>query len=376
MVFPSRVVTQLHGSNGNRPRIVLPCLNHILIVIGPVHALTYSSSPSTYILTGSADRSIRLYNPSRPSQPQSQNNLTPPKPTQLIQTYSAHGYTILSLTVSNDNATFASAGGDRSVFLWDVATAKTLRRFGGNQGHTSRINSVTFAGDNDAILISGGYDASVRIWDIRQHTSHKPIMVLTEAKDSISAVLAARDGGATSYEILAGSVDGRVRTYDIRMGKMEEDTIGASVTSLTRTRDGKGVLVGCLDSSIRLMDRDNGGLLKRYEGFTNNEYRLESTFGANERYVLCGNEIATEKSNTNGIVSGEVVVWDTVSGKVVERVCVPGNSSENRKRVVGNDGKEKERQNIISCLAWKENGRGDQWCCAGTDGVVTVFGPP
>jgi len=124
------------------------------------------------------------------------------------------------------------------------------------------------------------------------------------------------------------------------------------------------------------MDSDNGGLLKRYEGFTNNEYRLESTFGANERYVLCGNEIATEKSNTNGIVSGEVVVWDTVSGKVVERVCVPGNSSENRKRVVGNDGKEKERQNIISCLAWKENGRGDQWCCAGTDGVVTVFGPP
>jgi mitogen-activated protein kinase organizer 1 len=226
------------------------------------------------------------------------------------------------------------------------------------------------------VLISGGYDASVRMWDIRQHTSHKPIMVLSDAKDSISAVLAAQDGGVTSYEILAGSVDGRVRTYDIRMGRVEEDVIGASVTSLARTRDGKGVLVGCLDSSIRLMDRDNGGLLKRYEGFTNTEFRLESTFGANERYVLCGNEVSTTQSAGRGAADGEVVVWDTVSGKVVERVRIPGNASENRKRVVGNDGKEKERQNIISCLAWKENGRGEQWCCAGTDGVVTVFGPP
>ena len=200
-------------------------------------------------------------------------------------------------------------------------------------------------------------------------------MILAEAKDSISAVLAARDGGSNSYELLAGSVDGRVRIYDVRMGSLEEDVIGASVTSLARTRDGKGVLVGCLDSSVRLMDRDNGGLLKRYEGFTNDEFRLESAFGANERYVLCGNEKPTAKSNDAGVVDGEVVVWDTVSGKVVERVRVPGNAAANRKRVVGSDGKEKERRNIISCLAWKERGRADQWCCAGTDGVVTVFGP-
>ena len=31
-----------------------------------------------------------------------------------------------------DNARFASAGGDRAVFLWDVITGRVLRRF---QGH-------------------------------------------------------------------------------------------------------------------------------------------------------------------------------------------------------------------------------------------------
>ncbi|KAJ5054894.1 uncharacterized protein L3040_001156 [Drepanopeziza brunnea f. sp. 'multigermtubi'] len=357
MDFPSKPLTQLLGSNG------------------PVHALTYSSSPSTYILTGSSDRTIRLYNPSRPCPTPSSSStpLSPPKPTQLIQSYSAHGYEVLSLTVASDNATFASAGGDRAVFLWDVATAKTLRRF---QGHTARVNAVTFAAQGDSVLVSGSFDASVRLWDVRSQ-SGKPVMVLDDARDSVTCVLVSREGGGGrggggmgEYEVLAGSVDGRVRCYDLRFGRVETDVIGASVTSLERTRDGKGVLVGGLDSCVRLMDREGGGLLKSYKGagWRNEEFRLRSVFGKSERWVLCGNE------DVKG-ADGEVVVWDTLSGEVVERVRVEGSKVE-AKRKIGTDGKERERKNVVSCLAWKDGVRGDQWCCAGTDGIVTIFGPP
>ncbi|KAE8443664.1 hypothetical protein EG329_001522 [Mollisiaceae sp. DMI_Dod_QoI] len=347
MAFLSKPLTQLLGSNG------------------PVHALTYSSTPSTYILTGSSDRSIRLYNPSRPSSNPSlpSNPLAPPRPTQLIQTYTAHGYEILSLTVSTDNSTFASAGGDRSVFLWDVSTAQTIRRFGGNAGHTARINDVTFAGAGDSLLISGSFDASVRIWDVKTGNM-KPVMTLDDARDSVSCVLVGE------AEIWAGSTDGRVRAYDLRMGRVETDVIGSPVTSLQRTRDGKGVLVGGLDSCMRLMDRESGGCLRTYKGeeWVNEEFRLRSCFGGNERWVLCGNEGVKGDD-------GEVVVWDTLTGNVVERIKVEGSKVEGKKKI-GRDGKEKEKMNVISCVAWKENGRGDQWCCAGTDGIVTVFGPP
>jgi len=95
---------------------------------------------------------------------------------------------------------------------------------------------------------------------------------------------------------------------------------------------------------------------------------LRSCFGGTERWVLCGNE---EVSGNDG----EVIVWDTLSGKVVERIRVPGSEIEGKKKI-GSDGKEKEKKNVISCVAWKENGRGDQWCCAGTDGIVTIFGRP
>jgi mitogen-activated protein kinase organizer 1 len=333
--------------------------------------LAYSSSPSTYILTGSADRSIRLYNPSRSPATTAHptNPLAPPKPTQLIQTYSAHGYEVLDISVAADNASFASVGGDRSVFLWDVATAQTIRRFGGNHGHSARINAVAFAGSGDSVLVSGSFDASVRIWDVKSQQM-KPIMVLEEARDSVSCILA---GGAAGmggeYEILAGSVDGRVRYYDLRMGRLETDVIGASVTSLQRTRDGKGILVGALDSSLRLIDRDSGGLLKAYKAdwWKNEEFRLRSAFGGNERWVLCGNE------DVKG-ADGEVLVWDTLTGKVVERIGVLGSQAEEKKRI-STDGKVKERRNVVSCVAWKESGRGDQWCCAGTDGIVSVFGP-
>ncbi|RDW71502.1 hypothetical protein BP6252_08065 [Coleophoma cylindrospora] len=352
MAFPSKPLTQLLGSNG------------------PVHALTYSSSPSTYILTGSSDRQIRLYNPSRPAAAASQNPLEPVRATQLIQTYSAHGYEVLDISVARDNASFASVGGDRNVFLWDVTTAKTIRRFGGNQGHTRRVNSVTFAGADDSVLVSGSFDASVRLWDLKAQ-SQKPIMALEEARDSISCVLVG-GGGNGEYEIVAGSVDGRVRYYDIRMGRLETDVIGAPITSLCRTRDGKGVLVGSLDNTLRLMDRDSAGLLKAYkgEGWKNDEFRLRNCFGGNERWVLSGNE-DTSRCPSGG---GEVVVWDTLSGNIAERIRVPAGPDDGKKRI-GADGKVKERKNVISCVAWKENGRSDQWCCAGTDGIVTVFGP-
>jgi len=46
---------------------------------------------------------------------------------------------VRDVAVSADNSKFASAGGDRQLFLWDVATGQTIRKFG---GHDGVINSV------------------------------------------------------------------------------------------------------------------------------------------------------------------------------------------------------------------------------------------
>lgn len=52
---------------------------------------------------------------------------------------------------SHDNTRFASCGGDRTVFLWDVATGDSLRKF---TGHAGKVNAVALNGDS-TVLASG-----------------------------------------------------------------------------------------------------------------------------------------------------------------------------------------------------------------------------
>lgn len=66
---------------------------------------------------------------------------------------------------------------------------------------------------------AGSFDATVRLWDCRSQST-KPIQVLDESRDSVSSL------HVVGHEIVTGSVDGRVRLYDIRMGQLYVDVIG------------------------------------------------------------------------------------------------------------------------------------------------------
>lgn len=290
-----------------------------------------------------------------------------------------------------DNARFASAGGDRTVFLWDVSTATTLRRFShATEGHVGRVNCVATGGgsagaEDHSLVVSGGFDTTVRVWDTRSGGGGagggaRPIQILDEARDAISAVV------VRGAEIMAGSVDGRVRAYDVRTGRVVTDVIGASVTSLGLTRDGRAMLVGSLDSRVRLMDRDAGTCLQTYGGvnegeaggWKNTDLRVQSLLGGREKYVVAGDEMTgdggTQAPSGEG---GRLWAWDLLTGKLVARVNVPWGPAgmDKLKRVVGRDGKAKERKYVVSCLAWRESGFGNQFCAGGTSGAVTIFGP-
>lgn len=88
-------------------------------------------------------------------------------------------YEVRDVAITADNAKFASCGGDKQVFLWDVSSGAILRKF---TGHDFRINAVQFAAE-EQLLISGGDDKTLKIWDMRSQGSRE-IQVLDKNKDS------------------------------------------------------------------------------------------------------------------------------------------------------------------------------------------------
>ncbi|PCH43949.1 nuclear mRNA splicing protein [Wolfiporia cocos MD-104 SS10] len=231
---------------------------------GPVHVVRYAKGTAKYVLTGGQDRTVRLWNPDSGVE---------------IKTYAAHGYEVLSVTVSHDNSKFASSGGDRSVFLWDVVTGATIRRIA---GHMGKIFAVEFNQDA-SVLASGSYDATVRLWDLRAQ-NRQAIQVLEEARDAVQTLHV-----GPTY-ILTGSVDGHVRTYDLRMGELRSDFIGHPVTAVVPSQDGQTYLATSLDGHVRLMDATTGKMLNDFTGHAIASYRCRSCFGHGEASVVCGDE--------------------------------------------------------------------------------------
>lgn len=93
-----------------------------------------------------------------------------------------------------------------------MPSSQIIKRF---TGHSSRINSVAFNAES-TLLASASFDATIRLWDLRSQQG-RPIQVLQEAKDSVTHVAIGQG------EIVAGSVDGHVRTYDLRAGELRTD---------------------------------------------------------------------------------------------------------------------------------------------------------
>jgi len=76
-------------------------------------------------------------------------------------TLQAHEAPVCQARFSPDGKTVATASNDHRIGLWEAASGKHLAWL---QGHTDRVLSLAFGGNG--LLVSGGMDYSVRLWDL------------------------------------------------------------------------------------------------------------------------------------------------------------------------------------------------------------------
>lgn len=212
-----------------------------------------------YLVTGGKDRAVRLWNHRKED---AGGNAA------LVHEYAgAHGYEVRAVAPSPDSTRIASAGSDRALFVWDVRRGVVVRRLRGHEG--GPVNAVRFAGASGAVLVTGGYDQTCRLWDNRS-SDPRPVQVLTGFRDAVTCVADA--AGRDAEAIVAGAADGSVRRFDVRSGGVVVDRFAAddghavAIADVALGVGGEVYLASCLDGHARLVDAAGGDVLATYVG--------------------------------------------------------------------------------------------------------------
>ncbi|QSS56796.1 transcription initiation factor TFIID subunit 5 [Histoplasma capsulatum var. duboisii H88] len=103
---------------------------------------------SAYVFTGSSDHTVRMWAVTTGN---------------AVRMFTGHTGNITALACSNNGKILASADDHGSIFLWDLTPGRLLKRM---RGHgKGGIWSLTWSAES-AVLVSGGADGTVRVWDV------------------------------------------------------------------------------------------------------------------------------------------------------------------------------------------------------------------
>jgi cytochrome c len=168
------------------------------------------------------------------------------------RTFEGHTAPIVSLAVSSDGKTIASASWDRTIRLWPLAGGETRIL----EGHNQNVNGVVFTRDGKS-LVSVSYDQTVRIWPL---DGGEP-QTLT-LPTPLNAVAVTANG-----EIVAGSADGRI--FFIGLGGQQRGEIeftNGPVISIAVSPDGSLVAAAGIRGSVAVIEREQRKTLRTLVG--------------------------------------------------------------------------------------------------------------
>lgn len=226
-----------------------------------------------------------------------------------------------------------SGGCDRDVRVWNMATGANVHTL---RGHTSTVRCLKISDANTAI--SGSRDTTLRVWDLRSGTC--------------TSVLMGHQASVRCLEIhgdlvVSGSYDTTAKIWSISTGQCLRTLQGHFSQIYAIAFDGDRIATGSLDTSVRIWNPHDGQCLAILQGHTSLVGQLQmssntlvtggsdgsvrvwslDSFSPIHRLAAHDNSVTSLQFDESRIVSGgsdgRVKVWNLSTGNLIRELSQP-----------------------------------------------------
>ncbi|MBD2462598.1 PD40 domain-containing protein [Oscillatoria sp. FACHB-1407] len=251
------------------------------------------SPDGKYLVSGSHDQTIKVWN--------LHNH-------QLQQTCDDEGI-VSSVAFTPDSQAFLSGNHNKELKLWDLATGELRKLF---RGHQSWVTSVACSPDGK-VIASSSFDRTLRLWDAT--TGHQ-IKALTGYANGVHALLFIPQTVVHSNSpqlLVSGGADSMIRIWDLNSQRIVNTLRGHTqpICSIALNLTHRYLATSSDDQSIRLWSLDTGHELNVLLGHVG---RVRSiAFSPSKPDISDSPGILVSAGNDKTIR-----IWDVATGQLIK----------------------------------------------------------
>ncbi|XP_071116994.1 jouberin-like [Haliotis cracherodii] len=233
--------------------------------------------------------------------------------------FSGHFGIIYDLAWSKKDTHLLSAASDGTARVWD------LKNFGGSSNkllpHPAFVYSAQFHPRVDNIVVTGGYDQVLRVWDIHGDEPHGHLMQEIENhhghinslcfdEEGHKMYSADSSGAVFIWNVYVTEQESRrafIREWTVFLEIRDPELKNVAINSIRMHPSGRRLLLHCRDNILRMLDLRVQRIMQNYIGALNFREKIRSAISPCGTFVFSGSE-----DNT-------AYVWNTETGDQVAR---------------------------------------------------------